>query len=652
MRPLDATELQPFDRAAEREWLSANGIGGFASGTVSGAATRRYHALLVAALDAPPGRMTLLGKVDETLSIQNHHFDLSANRYPNGIVFPDGWRYIAEFSPWPVPTWTYRMPGETVLVKRVFLARGKNTVYVTYTLREATSEATLTLTPLVCWKEYHAEMRPWAGFPARRGPEVGGWLVQATRDAPTLRLMARSARWTSAGWWHERLTHDRERERGLDSEEDLFCPAVAKLTLRPGQTVAFVATVEKEEPLDYTLALTEIVKHQEALAKSAKASADADDPRRLLTFAADQFVVKAQGVRTTILAGYPWFTDWGRDTMIALPGTCLSTGRFEVAREVLQTFAGYVDGGMIPNRFPDEKSEPDYNTVDATLWFVHACDRYCRVSKDTAFQETLVPILEQIIHAHLSGTRYGIRVDSEDGLLSAGERGTQLTWMDAKVGGWVVTPRQGKPVEVNALWINALRILADWKGADGGAEYGSLADRAKASFVAKFVRPDGQGLYDVIKPEGMPDGAIRPNQIIAAALPHSPLTNEQAAAVLEAVTAHLLTPYGLRTLAPSDPAYRGRYQGDTWSRDGAYHQGTAWPWLLGSFVDTYRRVHGPQADISGLVGPLLTDHLRVYGVGSISEVTDGDAPYRPDGCPFQAWSVAEILRVLSPLDTA
>ena len=646
MRPLDSTELQPFDQADAREWLSANGIGGFASGTVSGAASRRYHALLVAALDAPLGRMTLLGKVDETLAVGDKKYDLSTNRYPNNIIFPDGWRYITEFTVWPVPTWTFKLPHGTTLVKRIFLARGKNTVYVTYTLREATAEVTLTLTPLVCWKDYHAEMKPWPGFPARRGPEVGGWLVQATRDAPILRLMARGARWTSAGWWHERLTHQREKERGLDYEEDLFCPAVATVTLRPGQTVSFVATVETDEPLDYTLALTEIVKHQDALAKSAKAPTSADDPRRLLTFAADQFVVKAQGVRTTVLAGYPWFTDWGRDTMISLPGLCLTTGRFEVAREILQSFAGYVDGGMIPNRFPDTKTEPDYNTVDATLWFVHACHQYCHAAQDGAFKETLLPILEQIIAAHIAGTRYGIHVDSSDGLLCAGERGTQLTWMDAKVGDWVVTPRQGKAVEINALWINALRILADWKGEDGGADYTAHADKAQASFVAKFVRSDGQGLYDVLKQDDVPDGSIRPNQIIATALPYSPLDASQAAAVLETVTAHLLTPYGLRTLSPDDSSYRGTYQGDTWSRDGAYHQGTAWPWLIGSFVDTYRRVHGADADISAFVDPLLQVHLRVYGVGSISEVGDGDSPFTPDGCPFQAWSVAEVLRVI------
>jgi predicted glycogen debranching enzyme len=647
MRPLDSTEIQPFEQGDAREWLSANGIGGFASGTVAGAASRRYHALLVAALDAPLGRMTLLGKVDETLSIGNNKYDLSTNRYPNNVIFPDGWRFISEFTVWPVPTWTYRLPDGTVLVKRIFLARGKNTVYVTYTLREAAGEATLTLTPLVCWKDYHSEMKPWPGFPARRGPEVGGWLVQATRDAPTLRLMAKGARWTSAGWWHERLTHQREKERGLDYEEDLFCPAVATITLRPGQTVSFVGTVEPEEPLDYTLALTEIVKHQEALIKAAKAPTDAEDPRRLLTLAADQFVVKAQGVRTTILAGYPWFTDWGRDTMISLPGVCLSTGRFDIARDILQSFAGYVDGGMIPNRFPDSKSEPDYNTVDATLWFVHACDRYCKAARDSAFQKTLEPILEQIIQAHLNGTRYGIKADLNDGLLFAGERGTQLTWMDAKVGDWVVTPRQGKPVEINALWINALRILADWKK-KGGTEYKNHANKAQESFLAKFVRPDGQGLYDVLKQNDVPDGAIRPNQIIAASLPYSPLNKVQLASVLETVTHHLLTPYGLRTLSAADSNYRGTYSGDTWSRDGAYHQGTAWAWLMGPFIDAYRRVHGADADISALVDPLLNAHLRVYGVGSISEVSDGDSPFTPDGCPFQAWSVAELLRVLSP----
>jgi predicted glycogen debranching enzyme len=661
MRPLDAAELtrppqetqgalvrddsDPFGSLSRREWLTVNGVGGFASGTVAGSCARRYHSLLVTTLPAPHGRMALLGKVEELVTVQGERYDLATNRYANDTVYPDGWRYIAEFNPWPVPTWMYKMPGETVLVKRVFLQRGKNTVYVTYTLREAPTHVTLNLTPLTCWKSYHAEMHPWPGFPVRRGPEVGGWYVQATPDAPALRLLARGARWTPAGWWHNNLVHERERERGLDYYEDLFCPATCTLTLRIGETAAFIATVEPTEPEDATLVLAEIVKHQEALAKAAGMTDD--ETRRDLVLNADQFVIRAHGVRSTVIAGYPWFTDWGRDTMIALPGLCLTTGRADVAADILKDFAGYVSQGMIPNRFPDQGETPDYNTADATLWFVHACDRYVTATKDTAFQKMMLPILEEIISAHQRGTRYSIHVDGDDGLLFAGEPGTQLTWMDAKVGDWVVTPRIGKPVEINALWINALRITAAWGGPKGGKPYADAADQATASFRAKFVRPDGRGLYDLLHLDGTPDGAIRPNQIIAAALAYSPLTEDQSRAVLEVVTQELLTPYGLRSLSPSDPAYRGRYDGSPPERDGTYHQGTVWAWLIGPLVDAYRKVHGSNADVHPLLASLEAE-LRDYGVGGIGEIFDGDAPHHPNGCPWQAWSVAELLRVRRP----
>jgi predicted glycogen debranching enzyme len=656
MRPLDAAELtatghtspiadaaDPFANLSRREWLSVNGVGGFASGTIAGSNARRYHGLLVAALAPPYGRMTLLGKLEEAVVFQDARYDLSCNQYDNGTVYPAGWRYLAEFNPWPVPTWTYRLPGEATLVKRVYMARGKNTVYVTYTLRESPTPATLTLTPLVCWKSYHDQMRPWAGYPVQRGPEVGGWSVQATADAPVLRLLAQGARWTPAGWWNERLFHERERERGFDYHEDLFCPATATLTLRVGNTVAFVATVEGGEPEDATLVLADIVKHQEGLLKAAGATGDAR--RRPLVLNADQFVIRANRARPTVLAGYPWFTDWGRDAMISLPGLCLKTGRHDLAREILQGFAGHVSQGMIPNRFPDAGEEPDYNTADATLWFVHACDRYMEATRDKAFGKMMLPILESIVAAHQGGTRYGIRVDPDDGLLLCGENGTQLTWMDVKMGDWAVTPRVGKPVEINALWVNALRAVSQWQGAKAGKPLALEADRAATSFRAKFTRPDGRGLFDVIGADGRADAAVRPNQVIAAALPYSPLTPEEVRSVVEVATTELLTPYGLRTLAPSDPAYRGRYFGSARQRDTAYHQGTVWPWLMGPFVDAYRKVYGADADVSAFLQPLL-DNLREYGVGGVSEVFDGDAPHHPNGCPWQAWSVAEILRVL------
>jgi predicted glycogen debranching enzyme len=664
MRPLDVAEIispsangptvgstvadasAPFDALTRCEWLSANGIGGFASGTVSGANARRYHAILTAALDPPAGRMTLVGKVDATVTSQGVRYDLSTNRYESGVISPDGWRYLTEFTADPVPTWTYRLPGDAVIVKRVYLARGKNTAYVTFTLREAPSMAMLTIAPLVCWKEYHAEMHPWPGFPLKSAQEVGGWSVQATPDAPTLRLLVRGATWRAADWWNRDIVQDRERERGLDYKEDLYCPAVAQVSLRVGQTIALVATVEDAEPEDPTLALAEILQHQESLLEAAGPTAAADENLRDLFLATDPFIVQGRNVRSTILAGYPWFTDWGRDTMIALPGLCLTTGRLKLAREILTSFAGYVSYGMIPNRFPDRGETPEYNTVDATLWFIQACDQYIEASKDNSFQNYIIPIVESIIAAHVAGTRYGIHVDPADGLLSSGQFGSQLTWMDAKVGEWVVTPRQGKAVEICALFINALRILAKWKG-DAGRPYEAQADSAQAAFREKFVRADGQGLYDALRPDGTPDAAIRPNQVIAAALPYTPLTTEEISAVLETATKELLTPYGLRSLSPADSSYHGSYFGSPRQRDGAYHQGTVWAWLIGPFVDIYRRVHGPNADTTALLSPLIA-HLRDYGVGGIAEIFDGNPPFHPNGCPWQAWSVAEVLRVYRP----
>lgn len=658
---LGRADLSSFDDGARREWLSANGSGSFASGTVGGANTRRYHGLLVAALRPPLGRMTMLSKIDESVQVGNKRWDLSTNRYPDGVVYPDGWRYVESFTPWPVPTWTFQLGDGTALTKRVYLARNKNTVYITYTLdalARKTGPATLTLTPLVAWKDYHALMHPWPDFPFQQGAlsrPGEGWFVQATPDAPALRLLARGAVWQTAGWWHEHVTLPREQERGFPFEEDLFCPALATFTLsRAGQSVAFIATAEEGNaaPDDPAAALAEIVRHQEGLAEAAEQIGQSATGRELV-LAADQFVVRgAPNIRTTLLAGYPWFTDWGRDTMIALPGLCLTTGRFDVAREILDAFAGHVSEGMIPNRFPDQGETPDYNTVDATLWFVHACDRYVNATGDEDFRARLLPVLHAVLAAHAWGTRFGIHVDQADGLLFAGAPGVQLTWMDAKIGDWVVTPRAGKPVEINALFLNALRVLADWsqKANDlgGWAAYDALAERAQAAFVARFVRPDGRGLYDLIRPDDSPDEAIRPNQIIAAALPYSPLSAEQTHSVIETVRTELLTPFGLRTLSPHDGAYRPRYEGGPAERDAAYHQGTVWPWLLGPFADALLRVHGPGEEthqaLQSLCAPLLAARAD-YGVGGVAEVFDAEPPQRPNGCPWQAWSVAALLRI-------
>ena len=652
MQPISFSEIVPsgagdsaaFDAVSRREWLHTNGIGGFASGTVGGAATRRYHALLVVALKPPTERMTVLGKLDETVTINGQQFDLSANLYPNQVTYPDGWKFVVDFSAFPVPTWTYQLGTGATLIKRVYLARGKNTVYVTYTLKTTGENppdtAGLTLTPLVEWKDYHSEMHPWASFPVRRGQEVGGWFVQATVASPTLRMRVQSAGWTPAGWWHERITHARERDRGEDFEESLFCPAVAQVTLKADQTVSFVATVEPDTPDDALVVFAEWVKHHDALLASANI-AETDETGRDLVRASDAFIIHGKNIRTTLLAGYPWFTDWGRDTMIALPGLCLSTGRHEIARDILRAFDQFVHRGLIPNRFPDEGETPEYNTADATLWFIHACNEYYLATGDETFKAALAPTVDVILSAHVRGTAFGIGMDASDGLLWCGGPGLQLTWMDAKINDWVVTPRDGKPVEINALWINALRIAAAWS--QNPASYTARADRACESF-GQFVRPDGEGLYDVINRDGSADAAIRPNQIIAAALPTSPLSPAQTQAVLDTVEKHLLTPYGLRSLSPLDSRYQGRYAGDRLSRDGAYHQGTIWPWLIGPYVDALRRVHGPSYDAGDLLAPLLS-HLRDFGVGGIAEIFDADAPHNPNGCPWQAWSLAEVLRV-------
>ena len=583
--------------------------------------------------------MTLLSHLHETVTVNGVAFDLHTGRYADGTLHPQGWRYVSGFDPLPTPTWQYDFPSGLRIVKRVLMAPGKNTVYVTYMRVGGGDDVTLTVAPLTGWKDYHSEMRPWDGFPVRQGFVPTGYEIQATPDAPTLRLMLAGAKWTRAGWWHTNVFHEREAERGQDAVEDLYCPATATVTLdKQVESVTFVATIEREEPRLASLVLGDIVREQNALVANAGIAPD-NDAARTLCITADKFVVRASGdERGTILAGYPWFTDWGRDTFIALPGICLATRRYEVAREILLSFVPFVSQGMIPNRFPDTYELPDYNTADATGWFVHACGAYHKATGDTAFVQTLAPVLAEIVAWHETGTRYKIGVDAHDGLLSAGENGTQLTWMDAKIGDYVVTPRIGKPVEINALWIHTLRVAADFTG---DAVYTKKADRAAQSFCKAFVRPDGLGLYDNIAPDGTPDPAIRPNQIFAVSLCEGLLSDAVAKAVVDTVTRELWTPVGLRTLSPHDPAYRPRYEGNGFSRDSAYHQGTVWAWLLGAYWDARRRVYNDAPDVTEIVAG-----LNDYGVGGVAEIFDANAPHQPDGCPWQAWSVAEVLRLM------
>ncbi len=646
--------LQNWDESSRREWLVTNGIGGYASSTLSGANTRRYHGLLVPAFSPPLGRAVLLSKLEEEVRVEDQLYQLSANKYPS-VVQPQGFRHLSYYGSRPVPCFTYIFHEETVVLeKRVWMAHGKNTVYLQYTLVKAPEPVKFGVVPLLAYKDYHSEQHRWDGFLGVTTAEGEGrvqFLAYPTAHPLHMAMPPPFAFSEHSGWFFN-FEHPREQERGLDCTEDLFCPGRFDGLLSPGQTVTFIATVESEPPVEADAAL----KGEEARQQKLLARADvgrADKAHETLVLAADQFVVeKSERVpRATILAGYPWFADWGRDTMIALPGLCLATGRFDIARNILSSFAGAVHDGLLPNRFSDNGGGAEYNTVDASLWFFHAVHAYAEASGDWRFAQTeMLPVLQKMLTAHIDGTDYHIGVDSADGLLHAGEPGVQLTWMDAKVGDWVVTPRSGKPVEINALWHNALCVTATLAERAGqgecAADCRSRAELAKTSFGKVFWNSDANSLFDVIGDDGHPDASLRPNQIFAVSLPFPVIEGEKAKLVVDAVAKHLLTPFGLRTLAPSSPEYRLRYgPGDPTFRDGAYHQGTVWPWLLGAFADAHLQVHGDKAKTRALLSSLLNDGLTEYGVGTLAEIFDGDAPYAPNGCPAQAWSVAEILRV-------
>ena len=632
-----------FDAASRREWWVTNGLGGWASGTVSGANTRRYHGLFVPALQPPLGRTVLVEKLNEAATYAGEQFELSANEYGDGAIHPHGYRQIERFAlEGTVPTWTFAL-ADARLEKRIWMPHGQNAVYVAYTLAHASGPLDLEATLMVTHRDAHAETKgDWE-------PQVvamaGGVLVHA--HATTLAVQATGGMFEALRYWHWNIHHRQETARGLPDCEDHFAAGRFTVTLQPGESWVLVASLDQAPRLDWARSLAAAHERERNLIAQSGLGREPAWIRQLV-LAADQFIV-GRGAGQTVIAGYPWFGDWGRDTMIALPGLTLATRRYDVAAGLLRTFAQYVSDGMLPNRFPDAGAAPEYNTVDATLWYFHALDRYTVATGELNLARELWPILEDIIGWHLRGTRYGIQADPADGLLRAGAPGVQLTWMDARVGGRVITPRHGKPVEINALWINALRVmerLADALSMPAVHPYSALAAKAEASFD-RFWFADGGYLFDVIDSSAGNDAALRPNQLIALSLPYGPLSDAEtrlrARSIVTACARQLLTSHGLRSLARADPEYAARFNGPAEARDAAYHQGTVWGWLIGPFVDAYRLAFGDPAGARAFLAP-FEHHLADAGLGSVSEVFEPEPPFAPAGCPAQAWSVAEVLR--------
>ena len=636
-----------FDRASAREWLETNGIGGYAASTVSGANSRRYHGLLVAAAKPPLGRAVLLSKFDETIVIDGARYDLSCNQYP-GSVYPEGYKYLTGFRLDPFPVWTFDVNGIEI-EKSIFMVNGENTTVCRWTIEKRSAvrgqQLALELRPLLAFRDHHHLRHEDAAFDTKFSVDETVISFTPYAEMPTLYLANNAASVEPNGEWYRNFEYAIERERGFDYTEDLFQPCSLRFDL--SKTAAVIASTESWSVSRADSARKAEMKRRASLVAK---SGITDKFSRQLILAADQFIVN-RGTGKTVIAGYPWFSDWGRDTMIALNGLTLATNRPEIAKSILTEFSKHISEGMIPNRFPDAGETPEYNTVDATMWYFEAIRAYLEKTADYEFvRKTLFDKLINVIDWHVAGTRYQIHV-APDGLLYSGEPGVQLTWMDAKIGDWVVTPRTGKAVEIQALWYNALCVMADlaerFEDKNGNIKYLSMAATAKISFNQQFWNDDEKCLYDVVATEEK-DGSIRPNQIFAVSLPHSMLNAAHSRAVVDKVETELLTPVGLRSLSPHDTRYVPIYIGSPLERDAAYHQGTVWGWLIGPFVDAYRKVHESDLDVNQRVSEILAGFeypLSQAAPGQIAEIFDGDAPHLPRGCPAQAWSVAELLRV-------
>jgi predicted glycogen debranching enzyme len=670
--PWPPTDLGDPESLVLQEWLVTNGLGGYASGTVAGVITRRYHGLLIAALAAPLGRTVMLSHVAEQLRFRDgRQAEIGGRERSGDSRDAHGVGYLVEFRlEAGLPVWRYDVDG-LILEKRVFLPHKQNTVHLVYELVDGADEIELALRPSVNFRRQEAPVSEPLGKPYefRACGDVHEVALTGGPFPPLrLKLCAEDETFTTKSRRLDNVLYPVEESRGYQGRGDLWSPGYFTLRLRGGEGAALVVSTESVETMNVLEPRRALEAEQRRRQRLIAQAGDAarEPIASELVLAADQFIITPAGraedvarahafgdeVRT-IVAGYHWFTDWGRDTMIGLEGLTLVTGRHVEAGYILRTFGHYVRDGLIPNMFPEGQTEGLYHTADASLWFFHAVDRYVRWSGDRLTLSLLYPTLKQIVEHHMRGTRFGIHVDDRDGLIAQGAPGYQLTWMDAKVDDWIVTPRRGKAVEINALWYNALRLMEEWSAAEGDrteASYRAWADRVRLSFNERFWFAEGGYLFDVVDQEGGGnDAKIRPNQVFAISLPHPVLARERWESVVRLVSDRLLTPLGLRTLTPGDPDYKPKYFGDLRARDAAYHQGTVWAWLIGPFVDAWLKVYPD--DLAGAEGIVrrLGASVDSMCIGTIAEIFDAEPPYTPRGCVAQAWSVAEVLRVLVEL---
>lgn len=633
------------DARLQSEWLETNGLGGWAGSTICGCHTRRYHGMLVAAIKPPTDRMVTISKFDETVIVNNERFELGVNSYGN-VVYPNGFQYLKSFSKSLFSQFVYEAGGVR-LRKSIVMVHEENTTILKYEILKAPSCFTIEFLPLIAMRGYHQLMHADHSVQQIVEFENGQLQLHLYETTPDVFIQLSDSKFIPKPDWYYNFNYSAEKYRGLDFIEDLLSPGHFSIDVKQGDVFYVVLTTENSGNRDAPLLFErEVERRKQLVAK------ESNELTRQLALAADQFIVKRDDELKTVIAGYHWFTDWGRDTMISLPGLTLPAKRFDDAKKILDAFARSVDRGMLPNRFQDNGDAPEYNNVDGTLWYFIAVHSYLKATKDREFVlNDILPVLKSIIDWHYKGTRYNIHVD-DDGLLFAGEEGYQLTWMDARIGSWVVTPRIGKPVEIQALWYNALLIFSDLLELNGqqsdAMKMRAEANKLKDSFHEKFWFDDGGYLCDVIDAKGNADASLRPNQIFAISLPFELLQGEKAKSVMNIVEEKLYTPKGLRSLSPDDQRYISHYGGDQRNRDSAYHQGIAWSWLLGPYIDAVFKTNGSSVALTKakLVISNFIPHLSESGIGTVSEIFDSEPPFTPRGCIAQAWGVAEILRVI------